>query len=81
MGAARGLAAAPAEVAAPPLVGAVEDPHADVRKAAVITLASWADRPEVAEAMERASKDSDADVRGYARRAMRSGSPAVPTSV
>ncbi len=70
VGAARGLAAAPAEVAVPPLVSAVEDPHADVRKAAVITLARWADRPDVAEALERATKDADADVRGYARRAL-----------
>ena len=71
VGAARGLAAAPAEVAVPPLASAVEDPHADVRKAAVITVAGWADRPDVAEALERASKDTDADVRGYARRALR----------
>ena len=49
---------------------AVDDTHADVRKAAVITLADWAGRPEVADALERATKDIDADVRGYARRAL-----------
>ena len=45
-GAARGLArgAAP-RCAVPPLVSAVADPHADVRKAAVIALAGRTDRP------------------------------------
>ena len=49
---------------------AVIDTHADVRKAAVITLAAWADRTEASDALERATKDIDADVRGYARRAL-----------
>jgi HEAT repeat protein len=79
VGAARGLAAAPPDVAVPPLVAAVEDAHADVRKAAVIALVEWADRRDVAEALERAGKDPDADVRGYARRALRERTAAVPT--
>ena len=70
VGAARGLAAAPAVDAVPALVGAVEDASADVRKAAVITLSAWADVPEVVTALELATKDVDADVRGYARRAL-----------
>ena len=64
VGAVRGLAAAPALVGAPAVVERVEDPSADVRKAAVIALASWVDRDEVADALTRATKDSDADVRG-----------------
>jgi succinate dehydrogenase/fumarate reductase flavoprotein subunit/HEAT repeat protein len=79
VGAARGLAAAPPDVAVPPLVAAVEDSFADVRKAAVIALVEWAGRREVADALERAGKDPDADVRGYARRALRGGTPAVPS--
>jgi HEAT repeat protein len=70
VGGARGLAAAPPKVAVAPLVNAVEDPHADVRKAAVITLGGWTGSPDAAEALERAGKDADADVRGYARRAL-----------
>jgi len=70
VGAARGLAVAPAGDAVPLLVEAVEDPSADVRKAAVITLSAWTDVPEVVTALELATKDGDADVRGYARRAL-----------
>jgi succinate dehydrogenase/fumarate reductase flavoprotein subunit/HEAT repeat protein len=70
VGAARGLAVAPAGDAVPVLVEAVEDPSADVRKAAVITLSAWTDVPEVVTALELATKDGDADVRGYARRAL-----------
>jgi HEAT repeat protein len=70
VGAVRGLATAPADVAVPPVAGAVTDVHADVRKAAVIALGAWADRPEAADALEQATKDTDADVRGYARRAL-----------
>ena len=50
---------------------AVDDRHADVRKAAVLALANWRDRPDVRDALEPATKDSDADVRGYARRNLR----------
>ena len=56
------------EVAVPALLGATVDPHLDVRKAAVIALAGWTCRPDVRDALEAATKDSDADVRGYARR-------------
>jgi len=74
VGAVRGLAAAdPSEVAAPvaaPVAAMVEDPFADVRKAAVLALTPWTPHPGVVEALERATKDIDADVRGYARRAL-----------
>ena len=71
VGSVRGLAAAPAEVAVPRLLGRLDDRHADVRKAAVLALANWRDRPDVRDAFEAATKDSDADVRGYARRNLR----------
>ena len=70
VGAARGLAAAPDAVAVAPLLTALGDPHADVRKAAVLSLAARTTDPEVRDAVERATKDADADVRGYARRAL-----------
>jgi succinate dehydrogenase/fumarate reductase flavoprotein subunit/HEAT repeat protein len=70
VGGVRGLATAPAEDVAGALAATIDDPFADVRKAAVIALGPWAARPEVAEALERATKDVDADVRGYARRAL-----------
>jgi succinate dehydrogenase/fumarate reductase flavoprotein subunit/HEAT repeat protein len=69
-GAARGLAAAPYETGAGPLIGALADPHLDVRKAAVIALGRWTAEPDVAEALRAALTDGDADVRGYARRAL-----------
>ncbi len=67
-GAARGLGGCPGELAVPALLGAASDPHLDVRKAAVIALAHWVDRQDVRDALEVATKDTDADVRGYARR-------------
>jgi HEAT repeat protein len=67
-GAARGLGGCPEEVAVPALLGATTDAHLDVRKAAVIALGGWTRRPDVREALDVATKDSDADVRGYARR-------------
>ncbi|MEU6413300.1 fumarate reductase/succinate dehydrogenase flavoprotein subunit [Microbispora sp. NPDC046933] len=70
VGAARGLAAAGPALAVEPLVAALADPHLDVRKAAVLTLSGWAARPEVAAALRGALRDSDADVRAYARRAL-----------
>jgi Succinate dehydrogenase/fumarate reductase, flavoprotein subunit len=70
VGAVRSLAAAAPEVAVEPLVGALADANLDVRKAAVLALTKWAERPEVAAALRGATADSDADVRGYARRAL-----------
>jgi HEAT repeat protein len=70
VGAVRGLAAAPVDLAAPVVARTADDVHADVRKAAVIALGRWAQRPDVRDALELATKDSDADVRGYARRAL-----------
>ncbi|MFD7652794.1 fumarate reductase/succinate dehydrogenase flavoprotein subunit [Actinosynnema sp. NPDC059797] len=55
------------------VVGLLEDPNLDVRKAAVRVLHGWAARPEVVIALERALHDSDADVRAYARQALRKG--------
>jgi HEAT repeat protein len=71
VGAVRGLAHAPSDVAVRPLARAVDDPSGDVRKATVISLTGHATDPDAAEALERATKDIDADVRGYARRALR----------
>jgi len=68
-GAAQALAAASAEVAVPPLAAAARDPHADVRKAAVIALVPMIGYPVAAEALRAAVTDTDADVRAYARRA------------
>ncbi len=68
-GAAQALAAALPDVAAPPLASALRDPHADVRKAAVIALAPMSGHPAAAAALRAAVDDSDADVRAYARRA------------
>jgi len=73
VGAARGLAAASPETASGPLVKALDDPHLDVRKAAVISLGAFRDVPEVADALGRAQDDPDADVRAYARRALSEG--------
>ncbi|ETK36086.1 HEAT repeat domain-containing protein [Microbispora sp. ATCC PTA-5024] len=70
VGAARGLASADPSVAAGPLAAALGDPHIDVRKAAVLALSCWARRPDVAWALDAARRDSDADVRAYARRAL-----------
>ncbi|MFT4081926.1 MAG: fumarate reductase/succinate dehydrogenase flavoprotein subunit [Nocardioides sp.] len=70
LGAARGLAAEPGGASTQGLVEAIDDAHADVRKAVVIALAGRGGA-DVRDALERATKDSDADVRGYARRALR----------
>jgi HEAT repeat protein len=51
------------------------DPHADVRKAAIIALGEWSRHPGTAAALEAALADSDADVRGYARRALAGPAP------
>lgn len=70
VGAVRGLTSATADQRVPVAVRALSDTHADVRKAAVIALTGDVDEAEVADALEVATKDVDADVRGYARRAI-----------
>jgi len=70
--AAKALAAAPAELAAEPLTAATRDANLDVRKAAVRSLGHLApDHPEVPAALTIATEDPDADVRAYARQALR----------
>ncbi|OBF71579.1 fumarate reductase/succinate dehydrogenase flavoprotein subunit [Mycobacterium sp. 852002-51613_SCH5001154] len=69
-GAARALSGASADVAVPALAEALADAHLDVRKAAVLSLTRWADQPAARDALGIALKDSDADVRAYARRAL-----------
>ncbi len=70
VGAARGLAVADPEVAIPALAAALADPHLDVRKAAVLTLAVWSRHEPARGALNGALDDTDADVRAYARRAL-----------
>jgi succinate dehydrogenase/fumarate reductase flavoprotein subunit/HEAT repeat protein len=72
-GAARALAAASPVVAVGPLVAAVSDPHANVRKAAVTALAPMRAYPGAVEALHAAACDGDADVRAYARHAIDGG--------
>lgn len=69
-GAARALAGAVADFAVPQLSEALGDAHLDVRKAAVLSLTRWAAEPDARDALGIALKDSDADVRAYARRAL-----------
>jgi len=69
-GAARALSGGVAERAVPRLTQALADPHLDVRKAAVLSLTRWAGEPATRDALSIALKDSDADVRAYARRAL-----------
>lgn len=71
VGAARALGGSHAAVAVPRLAVALDDPHLDVRKAAVLGLTRWAGTdPAARDALSIAVKDSDADVRAYARRAL-----------
>ena len=56
------------------LAQAVADTHLDVRKAAVLSLTRWAGEAAAHDALSTALKDSDADVRAYARRALESAS-------
>jgi HEAT repeat protein len=70
VGAARALSGASAESAVPLLSEALGDAHLDVRKAAVLSLTRWAAEPAARDALGIALKDSDADVRAYARRAL-----------
>ncbi|MCE7006255.1 fumarate reductase/succinate dehydrogenase flavoprotein subunit [Kibdelosporangium philippinense] len=67
-GAAQALGAAEWEVAEGPLLQALKDSHADVRKAAVQALERWASF--VSSELRAVSDDEDADVRAYARRAL-----------
>jgi succinate dehydrogenase/fumarate reductase flavoprotein subunit/HEAT repeat protein len=70
VGAAEALATAGPAVALEPLTSATADPHADVRKAAVISLAAHPGHPEAKQALRRALDDADADVRAYARHSL-----------
>ena len=69
-GAAQALAAARPAVAVRPLVAALSDPHANVRKAAITALAPMHAYPGAVEALHAAASDCDADVRAYARHAV-----------
>jgi HEAT repeat protein len=70
--AAKALAAADPQRAADPLLRATTDPNLDVRKAAVRALDRLApDHPRVVTALRSAAEDPDADVRAYARIALR----------
>jgi HEAT repeat protein len=71
VGAAQALAAASPRVAVAPLVAAMSDPHADVRKAAAVALAPMRAVPVAAAALDAAARDGDADVRAYARASRR----------
>lgn len=72
-GAARAMAGAAPDQAIPRLAQALADAHLDVRKAAVLSLTRWAGEPSAVDALRIALKDSDADVRAYARRALERG--------
>ncbi|MGW4855279.1 HEAT repeat domain-containing protein, partial [Streptomyces sp. NPDC004288] len=65
------LRAAPAELAVPALAGALADPNADVRKAAVLSLLAHQTERAARDALAGAAADPDADVRAYAARASR----------
>jgi HEAT repeat protein len=76
-GAARALSGAAAQLAVLAISGltqALADVHLDVRKAAVLSLTRWAGEPiahgTVRDTLSIVLKDSDADVRAYARRAL-----------
>jgi succinate dehydrogenase/fumarate reductase flavoprotein subunit/HEAT repeat protein len=69
-GAARGLAGSTSATAVEPLSSALTDPHHDVRKAAVLSLGTWAAEPAIRETLRGALDDVDADVRAYARQAI-----------
>lgn len=70
VGAARALAGAAADFAVPRLTEALGDAHLDVRKAAVLSLTRLPGEPAIRDALGIALKDTDADVRAYARRAL-----------
>ncbi|MGW1142620.1 HEAT repeat domain-containing protein, partial [Streptomyces zhihengii] len=60
-------AAAPAD-AVPALAETLDDPNADVRKAAVLALLRHPSTPAARTALTSATTDPDADVRAYAGR-------------
>ncbi|MFD0445688.1 HEAT repeat domain-containing protein [Streptomyces indonesiensis] len=69
-GAATALSAAAPGMGVPALARAVADPHADVRKAAVLALLPLAEQESAArEALSSVRSDPDADVRAYAAKA------------
>jgi HEAT repeat protein len=70
VGAAKALSGAVSDFAVPRLTDALSDAHLDVRKAAVLGLTRWAGEPAARDALGIALKDTDADVRAYARRAL-----------
>ncbi|MGW6202795.1 fumarate reductase/succinate dehydrogenase flavoprotein subunit [Streptomyces sp. NPDC055089] len=67
-GAATALSSANPGRAVPPLAGALDDPNADVRKAAVLALLRHPGHGPAREALAGAVADPDADVRAYAGR-------------
>jgi succinate dehydrogenase/fumarate reductase flavoprotein subunit/HEAT repeat protein len=70
-GAVRALAGVGTTAAVAPLTRALNDPHLDVRKAAVLSLTRWAHSDDAArDALNTALDDGDADVRAYARHAL-----------
>ncbi|MEW2397450.1 fumarate reductase/succinate dehydrogenase flavoprotein subunit [Streptomyces sp. NPDC046862] len=78
-GAATALATADPTVAVPALAGALADPNADVRKAAVLSLTRHTTDANARVALTTAAKDSDADVRAFASRALQSVSGELHT--
>jgi HEAT repeat protein len=81
VGAVRALSGAVPELSVPAISGlaqAVADAHLDVRKAAVLSLTRWAGEAAAHDALSTALKDSDADVRAYARRALESSNAGTP---
>jgi HEAT repeat protein len=69
------LAGVGTAVAVAPLTRALNDPHLDVRKAAVLSLTRWAPSDGAArDALNTALADGDADVRAYARQALATAS-------
>ncbi|WP_031525529.1 fumarate reductase/succinate dehydrogenase flavoprotein subunit [Streptomyces sp. NRRL F-5123] len=70
-GAAVALGAAAPSLAVPALLRAAADPHADVRRAAVTSLAAHPPTPETTTTLRAAAtSDPDPDVRAYARRSL-----------
>jgi HEAT repeat protein len=67
-GAATALGAADPAVAVPALAEALDDAHADVRKAAVLALLRHRTDERARSALAGATDDTDADVRAYAAR-------------
>ncbi|MGA4798379.1 fumarate reductase/succinate dehydrogenase flavoprotein subunit [Streptomyces lavendulocolor] len=67
-GAATALGAADPAVAVPALAEALDDTHADVRKAAVLALLRHRTDERARSALAGATDDTDADVRAYAAR-------------